>query len=98
MVALFPIWPIKTNNVKQSLRQRRVFQAQMMARWHKPLSEFLLDLIFELWSDVLFERAHRFYEKHGFVHDGTFDSLESFFSLNVFTFQNAQEIDDMVHQ
>ena len=32
----------------------------------------------------------------GFVHDGTFDSLESFFSLGVFTFQNAQEIDDMV--
>ncbi|MFP6615904.1 MAG: GNAT family N-acetyltransferase [Candidatus Hydrogenedentota bacterium] len=25
----------------------------------------------ELWSDVRFERAHRFYEKHGFTNDGT---------------------------
>ncbi|MFP6581744.1 MAG: GNAT family N-acetyltransferase [Candidatus Hydrogenedentota bacterium] len=24
----------------------------------------------ELWSDTLFERAHRFYTKHGFRHDG----------------------------
>lgn len=32
----------------------------------------------------------------GFVHDGTFDSLESFFNLNVFQFQNSQAVDDMV--
>ena len=25
----------------------------------------------ELWSDIRFERAHRFYEKHGFEQDGT---------------------------
>ena len=25
----------------------------------------------QLWSDIRFERAHRFYEKHGFAHDGT---------------------------
>lgn len=24
----------------------------------------------ELWSDTRFTRAHQFYEKHGFVHDG----------------------------
>jgi GNAT superfamily N-acetyltransferase len=45
----------------------------------------------ELWSDTEFDRAHSFYKKHGFIHDGTVRHMtdghdpydEYFFSLKI---------------
>jgi RimJ/RimL family protein N-acetyltransferase len=34
----------------------------------------------ELWSDTRFERAHRFYTKHGFEHDGTIRHMTDAFA------------------
>ena len=45
--------------------------AGLMLEWAYERARELERYRMELWSDVLFERAHRFYEKHGFVHDGT---------------------------
>ena len=39
--------------------------------WALTRSSALKRFRVELWSDIRFERAHRFYEKHGFRHDGT---------------------------
>ena len=43
-----------------------------MSHWaHEPLGACAIGCTrVELWSDTLFERAHRFYTKHGFRHDG----------------------------
>jgi putative acetyltransferase len=44
--------------------------AQQLLAWAVERAEYLGCSRIELWSDVEFKRAHRFYTKHGFVHDG----------------------------
>jgi len=45
--------------------------ANRLLDWALTRSRSLKRPRIELWSDVRFERAHRFYENHGFTHDGT---------------------------
>ena len=51
--------------------------------WSNTLLEWAIDTArnqgarrIALWSDVRFERAHRFYSKHGFEHDGRVRTLD----------------------
>ena len=53
------------------LNLRGAGYAEQMLEWAYEQARSMERFRLELWSDVLFDRAHRFYEKHGFVHDGT---------------------------
>lgn len=50
--------------------QGRGASGELLA-WAEERARGLRCMRVELWSDTRFERAHGFYRKHGFAHDGT---------------------------